>query len=177
MQGDRSNSFAPVVDDRTRLLILGSLPGKASLAAGRYYAHPRNHFWRLVGDIVDRPLVDMVYEDRLQTLLDCGIGLWDSVESAEREGSLDTALRNVAPNALGQLAARLPALRAVGFNGGKSAAIGRPLLAARVPQVALLALPSSSPACTIPFARKRDAWGVLEPYLQRSASGFREETG
>ena len=155
--------FAPVVDDDTRLIVLGSLPGEASLAQGGYYAHPRNQFSRLMGGVFGRDLVPLVYEDRLQALLGAGVGLWDTVASAARAGSLDAAIRNHSPNALPELAARLPQLRAVAFNGGKSAAVGRKALGAT--PLRLIHLPSSSPAFTMSFADKQAAWLRLRDLL------------
>ena len=149
-------SFPPVVDERTRVLLLGSLPGEASLARGQYYAHPRNQFWRLVGDVIGADLVPMGYQDRLQALLDAGVGLWDVVGSARRKGSLDAAIRDHSANALPDLAAALPELRAVGFNGGTSARLGMPALAQC--GLILLPLPSSSPAYTLSFASGRRGW-------------------
>ena len=90
----RRAGFAPVVDAHTRLLILGSLPGDASLAAGQYYAHPRNGFWRLTGGVIGRDLVDLAYPQRLAALQAAGIGLWDVITTAHRTGSLDTAIRD-----------------------------------------------------------------------------------
>jgi hypoxanthine-DNA glycosylase len=75
------------------LLVLGSLPGEESLAQGRYYAHPRNHFWTLIGAVIGRDLVALGYEARLAALLEAGVGLWDVVASATRRGSLDGAIR------------------------------------------------------------------------------------
>src|SRR3954447_19874076 len=86
-------SFAPVADSNTRVLVLGSLPGEESLARRQYYAHPRNHFWRLVGAVIGADLVPLPYEARLEALLAAGIGLWDTVGSATRRGSLDGAIR------------------------------------------------------------------------------------
>ena len=157
-------SFPPVADDRTRVLVLGSLPGEQSLARSQYYAHPRNQFWRLIGAVAGIELVELGYEDRLAALLGAGIGLWDSVASATRRGSLDGAIRDHSTNALHALAAELPALRAVGFNGGKAAALGRPLLQPRG-DLALVDLPSSSPAYTLPFAAKLEAWLELRAFL------------
>ncbi|HEX6376621.1 MAG TPA: DNA-deoxyinosine glycosylase [Allosphingosinicella sp.] len=157
-------SFPPVADARTRLLVLGSLPGEESLARRQYYANPRNHFWRLIGAAAGIDLVSVPYEARLEALLATGIGLWDAVGAATRRGSLDGAIRAHRANDLAALAASLPALRAVGFNGGKSASLGRPLLAAR-PDLALIVLPSSSPAYTLPFAEKLAAWKQLAAYL------------
>jgi double-stranded uracil-DNA glycosylase len=156
--------FAPVTRPDTRLLLLGSLPGAMSLAAGRYYANPRNQFWRLAGAVIGRDLERLAYEERLAALLDAGIGLWDTVASAIRKGSLDQAIRLHEASDLAALAAALPALRAVGFNGGKSAAIGRRQLAGRA-DLALIDLPSSSPAFTAPFEAKRERWMTLRRYL------------
>jgi TDG/mug DNA glycosylase family protein len=158
------SSFPPVVDSRTRLLLLGSLPGEESLARRQYYANPRNHFWRLVGAVIGTDLVRLPYEARLGVLLAAGVGLWDTVGTARRRGSLDGAIRLDRANDLAALAQGLPELKAVGFNGGKSAALGRPRLAAR-PDLALVPLPSSSPAYTIPFERKLTAWRRLADYL------------
>ncbi|MCX7282582.1 MAG: DNA-deoxyinosine glycosylase [Novosphingobium sp.] len=162
---DRKSSFAPLVDDRTRVLILGSLPGEASLAAARYYAHPRNQFWRLVGAVIDVPLADLEYEARLEMLRTYGIGLWDSIGSAKRPGSLDAAIRDVRANPLGALTSGLPALRCIAFNGAKSAAIGEAQLTA-LTGVALLRLPSSSPAhAALTFDAKLAQWTNLRKFL------------
>lgn len=156
-------SFPPVVDERTRVLLLGSLPGAQSLARGQYYAHPRNQFWRLIGIVIETDLASLSYEVRLETLLAARVGLWDVVASARRQGSLDAAIRDHSANALPDLVAALPALRAVGFNGGTSARLGMPALAES--GLALLPLPSSSPTYTLSFERKLEAWMALQPYL------------
>ncbi len=156
-------SFAPVVNADTRLLLLGSLPGEQSLVEQRYYANPRNQFWRLVGSVIERELASLPYLERLEALLDAGIGLWDVVRSAERTGSLDAAIRSHQANALGQLASSLPRLRAIGFNGGTSARIGIKELGAT--RLALVPLPSSSPAYTLAFEAKQEAWRALQRFL------------
>ena len=161
----RKSSFPPVVATDTRVLILGSLPGERSLAAGRYYAHPQNQFWRLVGGVIGRELDVLDYEARLEALLDAGIGLWDTVASATRQGSLDAAIREAEHNALAELVATLPKLRAVAFNGGTSARIGTALLAGA--DYALLPLPSSSPAyAAMPFAEKLRLWCAIGEFLR-----------
>ena len=157
-------SFPPVADERTRLLVLGSLPGEESLARSQYYANPRNHFWRLIGAVTGADLAALPYEERLRALLEKRVGLWDTVGSATRRGSLDGAIRDHRANDLADLAARLPELRAVGFNGGKSAALGVPQLAGWL-DLALVPLPSSSPAYTRPFEAKLAEWMKLAPYL------------
>ncbi|KPF91519.1 DNA-deoxyinosine glycosylase [Novosphingobium sp. AAP83] len=161
----RKASFAPVVDGNTRVLILGSLPGEASLAVGRYYANPRNQFWRLVGGVIAGDLPSQDYHARLSALLGHGIGLWDAIGSATRMGSLDTAIRDVKANALADLAMALPQLRAVAFNGAKAAAIGAPQLAG-MEAVELVRLPSSSPAhAALSFNEKLAQWLSLRKFL------------
>ena len=160
----RKTSFAPVTAPGTRVLVLGSLPGERSLAEGRYYAHPRNLFWHLAGRVLDRNLPDMDYAGRIEALLGGGIGLWDTVASARRQGSLDADLRDVEHNPLGLLIARLPDLRAVAFNGKASARIGAPLLAGS--GLRQVVLPSSSPAhAAMPLAEKERAWLELREIL------------
>ncbi|MET0181134.1 MAG: DNA-deoxyinosine glycosylase [Novosphingobium sp.] len=161
----RKASFAPVVTPDTRVLILGSLPGEASLAAGRYYAHPQNQFWRLMGGVVGRDLAALDYDARLSVLLSARVGLWDTVGTARREGSLDGALRAIEGNPLADLTATLPALRAVGFNGATAARLGHKALA-WADGLALLDLPSSSAAfCRIGVAEKARAWNRLRDHL------------
>ena len=156
--------FPPVTRPDTRLLLLGSLPGAVSLKQRQYYAHPRNQFWRLIGAAIGRDLVPLAYQARLEALLDAGVGLWDTVAAATREGSLDAAIRLHAASDLPELVERLPRLRAVAFNGGTSARIGRGQLGAP-DGIDLIDLPSSSPAYTLAFARKLDAWLGLRVYL------------
>jgi hypoxanthine-DNA glycosylase len=153
----------PVVDAGVRLLILGSLPGEASLAAERYYAHPRNGFWRLLETVLEEPLEPLSYEARLGRVLSRGVGLWDTVASAERRGSLDGAMRAVAANPLRDLVQTLPELRAVAFNGGTAARIGRREMGGTF--LTLIDLPSSSPALTLPFAAKAERWAALRPFV------------
>lgn len=145
--------------------MLGSLPGEASLAAQRYYAHPQNAFWRLMGTVIGEDLHGMDYEARLETLIRRHIGIWDVIGEADRPGSLDTAIRNAAHNDLAALVETLPNLSAVAFNGGKAAKAGMKLLAGHAERLALIPLPSSSPALTTPFAVKAEAWAVLKGFL------------
>lgn len=159
----RKAGFPAIVDANTRVLILGSLPGEASLALAQYYGNPRNAFWRLMESVLDTPLVPLAYEDRLAALLSRGVGLWDVIAEAERPGSLDAAIRDPAANDLLALVETLPALRVVAFNGGKAAKLGGQLIGDRVET---LALPSSSPAhATLSFAAKAEVWGRLREWL------------
>ena len=159
----RKAGFPPVVDAAKRVLILGSLPGEASLAARQYYGHPRNAFWRLMEGVLDTALVALAYEDRLAALLARRVGLWDVIAEAERPGSLDAAIRDPAANDLLALIDALPALRLVAFNGGTAAKLGGKLIGDRVPT---LALPSSSPAhAAKSFEQKAIAWSALRAAL------------
>jgi hypoxanthine-DNA glycosylase len=146
------------------VLILGSLPGEVSLAEQRYYAHPQNLFWRLVGNAVGQDLSSLDYDRRLAALLAAKIALWDTVASATRTGSLDAAIRRAEHAPLADLVATLPELRAVAFNGRKSAAIGRPQLEGS--GLALIDLPSSSPAyAAMPLVEKERLWARLADFL------------
>jgi hypoxanthine-DNA glycosylase len=157
--------FPPVTRPDTRLLVLGSLPGAISLREQRYYAHPQILFWRLMSAVIDRDLVPLDYEQRLEALLDAKVGLWDTVAAATREGSLDAAIRLHAASDLPALVTSLPHLRAIGFNGATSAKIGRRQLGP-APRLALVDLPSSSPAyASLAFERKRETWLTLAAYL------------
>ena len=153
-------SMAPVGSANARLLILGSLPGEASLAAQRYYAHPTNQFWRLLGHAIGEDLAALDYDLRLERLAERDIALWDVVAQARRAGSLDGAIRAATPNALADYAATHPRLAAVAFNGRTAAAIGRGALG-DVTRLVLIDLPSSSAALTRPFVDKAASWAVL----------------
>ena len=145
------------------MLVLGSLPGDASLAAARYYAHPGNGFWRLMGAVTGVALPGLAYEDRLAALADARIALWDTIGSARRVGSLDSAIADARANDLAAFVATLPALRAVGLNGGLAARHGTRALAGT--GLALVPLPSSSAANTARFEVKREAWLQLRGWL------------
>lgn len=151
--------LAPVIDTHTRILILGSFPGAASLAAQQYYAHPRNQFWRLVSALVGEDLAALPYADRLPRLLAHRIGLWDVLGACEREGSLDAAIRNPAANDFARLRELCPELETVGFNGQTSGKFA-PQFAAEGYRTVVL--PSSSPAhAGMTFEGKLESWRRL----------------
>ena len=154
----------PVARGDARIFILGSLPGDASLAAGRYYAHPSNQFWKLIGAAIDEELEGLDYETRLARLAERRIGLWDVIASAARRGSLDQAIRSPGHNPLVQLIGDFPDIQAIAFNGATAAMSGRRLLASSE-RVALMDLPSSSAANTRPFSDKAAAWSVIGKYV------------
>ncbi len=156
--GARLQGLPPVLSRSTRLLVLGSFPGVASLQAQQYYGHPRNHFWPLLGAIWGVDLVALPYRQRLAELRRRGLGLWDIYASCRREGSLDQAIEDAEFNDLASLRHRAPALRLVVHNGGESARAMRHVAALGYP---VLRLPSTSPAnASWSFERKCAAWRV-----------------
>jgi len=159
ISAQRLLGLPPIVSGNTRLLVLGSFPGAASLARQQYYAHPQNHFWKILQAIWPAsPLEISVdsYEKRSNWLLDRGLGVWDVYASCEREGSLDAAIRQAEVNDFASLIRRCPQLRGVAHNGGESfrhakftATLGLPVYK----------LPSTSPAnASWSFERKLTAW-------------------
>jgi TDG/mug DNA glycosylase family protein len=162
--GDRRrHGLPPVLSGDTRVLILGSFPGEASLAARQYYAHPRNHFWPLLAAIVAEPLAALAYEDRLARLSAHRIGLWDTIVVCTRAGSLDTAIRSATRAEVCRVRGRAPHVALVCFNGTTAARAAPAWRAAGYPT---LALPSSSPAYTRPFAEKLAAWRAIADHLR-----------
>ena len=156
----------PIARADARLFVLGSLPGDASLAARRYYAHPTNQFWRLLGLAIDEDLHALDYDERLQRLAHRRVGLWDVIASASRRGSLDQAIREAQHNRIEHLLHDFPELRAIAFNGATASAAGRKLIGADRLQVTLVDLPSSSAANTRPFAEKAESWSKLAQFLR-----------
>jgi TDG/mug DNA glycosylase family protein len=157
----------PVIDERARVLILGSFPSTASLAAGRYYAHKQNQFWCIVGAVIGLPLSDMAYPQRIIAVQDAGIAIWDVFGSCEREGSLDSAIRAARPNDLASVQKSALAVRRVCFNGRMAAKQIRKIEAlgfeTRV-------LPSTSPAnAGMRFEDKLALWREALDVAQCSA--------
>jgi hypoxanthine-DNA glycosylase len=151
--------LAPVVAPATRILILGSFPGAASLAAQQYYAHPRNQFWRLVSALAGEDLAALPYGERLPRLLAHGFGVWDVLGACERQGSLDANIRKPAANDFARLRALCPRLDTVGFNGQTSGKFAPQFAAAGFNT---LVLPSSSPAnAALSFDQKLTVWRQL----------------
>nr|WP_315482917.1 DNA-deoxyinosine glycosylase [uncultured Undibacterium sp.] len=152
------SSFAPVMDQNTRILILGSLPGDASLAQQQYYAHPQNRFWHLLSELISVNLIVQDYPSRLQTLLQNHIGLWDVIAQAQRRGSLDSQIKERNDNDLLALVSTLPQLHTIAFNGATASKIGLKILQDKHKRYRILHLPSSSPAYTLKYEVKLRAW-------------------
>ena len=164
--------FAPIAPRRPRLLILGSMPGAASLARGEYYAHPQNGFWKIMSALTGAA-VDAPYARRVAGLRAAGIALWDVFAECERPGSLDAAIRNGRRNDIAGWLARFPEVGATGLNGGKALAVFRREILPLLPErrratLRVLPLPSTSPAhARITLARKQELWSAaLSPHLR-----------
>lgn len=138
----------PSVDNRSRILILGSMPGAASLAAQEYYAHPANRFWPLITKLLKENETPVDYDARLKMLLRHHVALWDAIDTCDRTGSLDSDIRNAKANDFTTFLRRWPQIRTIGLNGGKAyatfAKANRSLLDRA--DLRILKLPSTSPA-------------------------------
>ena len=155
----------PIARSDARLFVLGSLPGDASLAARRYYAHSTNQFWRLLGAAIGEELQSLSYDQRLDRLGERRIGLWDVIASASRPGSLDQSIRDAEHNRIEHLLHDYPDLVAIAFNGSTASAAGRRLIGGSAADISLIDLPSSSAANTTPFADKLKAWSRLAQFV------------
>jgi hypoxanthine-DNA glycosylase len=148
--------FPPIIDGDVRVLILGSFPSAASLAAAQYYAHPQNQFWRILGAVLDEPLAELPYAERLPRVLRHGVGIWDVLGACDRAGSLDSAIRNAHANDFAALRGLAPRLASVLFNGQAAGRFERDFAQAGF---ATAVLPSTSPAhAARSYAEKLRLW-------------------
>ncbi len=151
--------LGPVVGVGTRLVVLGSFPGVASLAAQQYYGHPRNHFWPILSAVWKLDLVRLPYAQRIAAMRERGLGLWDVYARCEREGSLDSAIERAQFNDLASLRELAPRLQGIAHNGGESA---RAIKHTQSLGVVVHRLPSTSPAnASWSFERKLAAWRTV----------------
>lgn len=156
------SSFEPVEGEGARVLILGSMPGVASLAAGQYYAHARNSFWKIAGAVLGFS-PDASYAERLAALKSSGVALWDVLHSCVREGSLDADIdaSSVRANDIPALLRRQPRIELVCFNGGAAQKYYNKhvLPGLEASRIGYVRLPSTSPAhASISFEEKVAAW-------------------
>ena len=158
-------SFAPVEDANATVLILGSMPGEASLRAGQYYAHPRNLFWHIMGKLLDTD-PNSPYDRRIRALQSARIALWDVLHSCVRKGSLDSSIddESLVPNDFAAFFLRHPKITHIFFNGSKAEECFRKLALPfiGIESIEYLRLPSTSPAnASIPYERKLEAWRIV----------------
>lgn len=163
---DIIESFKPIADKKSRILILGTMPSPASLAAGMYYSHPQNSFWRILLNIFeDSP--GLTPKEKTAFLLRHRIALWDTLRSCERKGALDADIKNYIPNDIRNLTEECPELAAVFLNG--TAAYSFYLkFHAKLINRPYFKLPSTSPAnCRYNFNSKLEAWSVIKNYCSK----------
>lgn len=162
-------SFPPIANENATILILGSIPGKASLEAGEYYAHPRNQFWRIIAELLNtEPLID--YPRKTQSLLDAHIALWDVMHSCIRAGSLDAAIdkKSVVANDFKSFLANHPQIKQIFFNGATAEQAFRRLILPDLikPTLYLQRLPSTSPAhAAMSYQQKLSCWSLITKEL------------
>ena len=155
LSGPSLTGLPPIIDAEIETLILGSFPSPASLAAGQYYAHRQNQFWRLMGALLQESLADLAYADKQCCLLRHRIGVWDVYRSCVREGALDSAIRIAEANDFSMMESDAPRLQRVLFNGKTSARFEAMF---RERGYNTRVLPSTSPAYTLAFEEKVDRW-------------------
>jgi hypoxanthine-DNA glycosylase len=156
------HGLPPLLDVNTRLVVLGSFPGVASLRAQQYYGHPQNQFWKIMATLLSPnagEVLAMPYAERTQWLLSQGVGLWDVYAACERVGSLDANIQNAQPNDLQSLLTRCPQLKLIAHNGAESFKHAKLTQVLGVP---VYRLPSTSAAhASLSFEKKLEAWRTV----------------
>jgi hypoxanthine-DNA glycosylase len=153
------NSFTPFVNFETEILILGTIPGIASLEKQEYYAHQRNHFWKIMYTLLDKLPIAEIYQEKIKLLQSNKIGLWDVLANCERKGSLDIDIKNHKENDFETLFKKFPSIKTVIFNGKES---HRYFLKkfGQIKGITYYIMPSTSPANTMTFANKLEIWST-----------------
>ena len=140
-------SFAPSIDNNSKILILGSMPGVKSLEEQQYYAYPQNRFWKVMGSICNElKLPELNYETKLKTLLNNNIALWDTIKTCKREGSLDSDIQNETPNDIKSLLKKYPNIKTICLNGNKSYSAFKKYFPDLLEKYNCHKMPSTSPA-------------------------------
>lgn len=160
-------SFAPLADAGSKILILGSMPGVKSLQEQEYYAHPQNRFWKLLALLLNEP-APRNYAAKKSLLARHGVALWDTLGVCEREGSLDSDIKNETPNDVPGVLAQYPSIRAIFCNGGKAGAAFKKYFACSLPPgVEVFYFHSTSPAnARMDLAALAQEWGRILEYLK-----------
>lgn len=159
------NSFDSIIDKSCRVLILGSVPSVKSLEINQYYGNPRNQFWKIVYELFEEKYQEE-YEERKKFLLKHNIALWDVIKGCDREGSLDTAIKNEEANNFEELINEYQNIDTIIFNGGKAHDTFKKLVGfEQFKNIKFYKLPSTSPAHTISFDKKIDKWSILKRIL------------
>ena len=151
-------SFAPIADFQSKVLILGTMPGKESLRMNEYYAHPQNAFWKIIFGLYNVPFTTN-YQVKKELLLKNGIALWDVLRNCERSSSLDTDIKQEIPNDLRTFLITHPAISKIFFNGKGAAKFFSKYFADI--SLANEALPSTSPAHAVKWEQKLAIWQII----------------
>ena len=152
-------SFPPIADSRSKVLILGTIPGKESLRMTEYYGHPRNAFWKIIFKLYNIPF-SSDYQFKVETLLQNGIALWDVLRTCERQSSLDTDIKMEGPNDLRAFLSAHPGISKIFFNGkGAARYFAKYFSGTSLPNQVL---PSTSPAHAVKWEEKLEIWQVVK---------------
>ncbi|ABR47502.1 conserved hypothetical protein [Alkaliphilus metalliredigens QYMF] len=158
-------SFSPIIDANSHILILGSIPSVQSLQEGKYYGNPRNQFWKIIYEVLGQPFQED-YGKKVQFIKEHGIAIWDVIESCHREGSLDSNIKEERPNDFNTFLKSYPRIKYVLFNGTKAHDTFRRKVGFSFEDKIFHKLPSSSPAHTMKIGNKIEEWKVLLKYTQ-----------
>ena len=150
-------SFLPYIDHNTRILILGTMPGVQSLEKQEYYAHPRNHFWKIMYTLFNSLPIDDAFSKKINLLQEHAIGLWDVLENCERKGSLDVHIKNQKENDFISLFEQYPQINTIIFNGKESHKYFFKKFG-QINGITYYVMPSTSPANTMSFDKKFALW-------------------
>lgn len=143
----KCKSFLPSINEYSKILILGSMPGVKSLEEQQYYAHPQNRFWKVMGALCGgQNLINYPYEQKLETLLKNNIALWDTIKSCKREGSLDSNIINETPNDIKKLLKKYSNIKIICLNGNKSYSAFKKYFPDLLEKYTCYKMPSTSPA-------------------------------
>lgn len=152
-------SFSPLLHENTKILILGTIPGNASLEKLEYYGHPRNNFWRIIFTFFKEEGIPTLFEDKITFLLSKNIGLWDVLQKCERKGSLDVNIKNQIVNDFETLFIRYKNIDTLIFNGKESYRFFYKKYG-QIKGITYQVMPSTSPANTMSFENKLHLWSA-----------------
>lgn len=154
------NSFPPIIDENAEVLILGTMPGVASLIKQEYYGHPRNHFWKIIHTVFDKLPVSENFQDKIAVLRNHRMALWDVLQNCERKGSLDIHIKNHVENDFDTLFSTYPKIKTILFNGKESHKYFLKKFG-KIEGINYHIMPSTSPANTMPFENKLKLWSEV----------------
>ncbi|MBU0942361.1 MAG: DNA-deoxyinosine glycosylase [Bacteroidetes bacterium] len=152
-------SFEPIVNENTKILILGTIPGLASLKNREYYGNPRNHFWQLIYSFYNEEYSTIDFKDKIEFLLSHKLGLWDVLKNCERKGSLDIAIKNQTENDFDSFFKKHKNIEVIIFNGKESHRFFLKKYG-QIQGITYHIMPSTSPANTMTFINKLNLWST-----------------